>query len=156
MADQPCKLHFPTFQANVNLRNAVGHTPLHDAADAGKVTILQRLIDAGADVDARNDNGSTPLHLASLWGNLDCVKALLAAGADINAANHDLNTPLHEAAWLVRGLLSKEDKLKCCKLLLRSQADPAAKNSRGKTPVDFPVLAETNSVSATVPEAASI
>ncbi len=133
------------FQANVNSKNFLGHTALHDAADSGKVDVLERLIKAlkaRDDINATNDNGSTALHLASLWGNVDCVSLLIDAGANVNAKNNDLNTPLHEASWFVKGQMSKKDKDECCRLLIESGAEEEVKNSRGKTPHDYPILAE--------------
>jgi ankyrin repeat protein len=66
------------FQAAINARNVCGHTALHDAVDAGHLSVARILVSSGSDVNAANRHGSTPLHLASLWGNPDCVELLVS------------------------------------------------------------------------------
>jgi ankyrin repeat protein len=40
------------------------HTPLHIAAEAGDLAMMQLLVGHGAVLDVRDTAGSTPLHLA--------------------------------------------------------------------------------------------
>lgn len=51
-------------QADLNLREAQGKTPLHVAAYFGHVTLVKLLTGQGAEVDAQQRNLRTPLHLA--------------------------------------------------------------------------------------------
>ena len=51
--------------ANIEARDDVGATPLHNAA-WGETSIVKVLIEAGADVEARDNDGNTPLYLAKL------------------------------------------------------------------------------------------
>ena len=53
--------------ANVNARDHIENTPLHDAAGAGHREIVAMLISKGADLNARNKDGKTPIDLASEW-----------------------------------------------------------------------------------------
>ena len=46
--------------ANVNARDHIESTPLHDAAGAGHREIVALLISKGADLNARNKDGKTP------------------------------------------------------------------------------------------------
>jgi ankyrin repeat protein len=70
-------------------RNAVepsqGRTPLLDAVAAANVTIMKRLIDAGADVDMRDMRGDTPLILATRQDDAETCRILLEADADPNS-----------------------------------------------------------------------
>ena len=57
--------------------------PLYYAASFGLTTVVQYLLEAGADVEARGGRcGATPINIASFRGHVDVVKLLLAYGAD--------------------------------------------------------------------------
>lgn len=73
-----------------------GLTPLHVAAAAGNVTVVQALLARGADVKATTPHGETPLHSAARTGS-GAVAALLAAGADPNRYDRHGDLPLHLA-----------------------------------------------------------
>jgi hypothetical protein len=47
--------------------------PLHDAAKAGDVAEVRRLLQAGANVEAGNKDGETPLHRAARGGHAEIV-----------------------------------------------------------------------------------
>lgn len=69
--------------ANVNKQDEnAGWSPLHGAAFRGKLVMVNRLLDAGADINLQTNLGQTPLHLAAYEGNLEVVKKLLQAGAN--------------------------------------------------------------------------
>ena len=53
-----------TYRADVTLGDGMGFTPLHYAARAGNLAVVQFLIDNGADVHAENILGKTPLYSA--------------------------------------------------------------------------------------------
>jgi hypothetical protein len=72
-------------------------TPLHDAALAGDLALMAKLLDRGAEVDARDANGETPLHLAARRQRVGAIDLLLAAGADASAVNGLGRTALHLA-----------------------------------------------------------
>lgn len=90
--------------------NPVGETPLHVAAIQGKASIVQQLIEGGADIDAPGEHGYTPLHEACAQGKIEVVELLLRYGADIAIENKDDNTPLELAEML--GLREIVDLLK--------------------------------------------
>lgn len=52
----------------VDMTDPAGRTPLHLAAAAGKPSVLQALLDAGADPEARTGTGDTALDLALVAG----------------------------------------------------------------------------------------
>eukprot|EP00066_Takifugu_rubripes_P020787 XP_011610053.1 PREDICTED: ankyrin repeat and EF-hand domain-containing protein 1-like [Takifugu rubripes] len=62
-------------------------TPLHHAACAGHVEIVELLLEAGAAVDALALNGATPLMRAIQSSRPSCVDVLLKSGADVNVVN---------------------------------------------------------------------
>ncbi|KAG2484151.1 hypothetical protein HYH03_017032 [Edaphochlamys debaryana] len=72
---------------------------LWDAAEAGDVGALRRVLASGVDVDARDEDGTTALHFAAAHGHVEAVRVLLAAGASKDAARPDGATPLFFAAW---------------------------------------------------------
>ncbi len=68
--------------ADPNIRNEVGRTALHNAAQKGHSNIIRQLLKAGADVNAIYDDNKTALSRA-LWGQHDkAAKTLLRKGAD--------------------------------------------------------------------------
>ena len=62
--------------------NKSGWTPLHYAATAGHLQIMNLLLEHHAYIDAASPNGSTPLMMAAMYGTPSAVKLLLEAGAD--------------------------------------------------------------------------
>jgi len=104
--------------------------PLHHAmiCDAD-TSIVQLLIDIGADIHARDSAGRPPLHYAAWWStHLKSAEALLAAGADPNVCDLWGQNSLHMAAWGVH------DELLC--MLIDAGADSEARDTRGQTPVE--------------------
>ncbi|GIK04399.1 hypothetical protein Aspvir_008482 [Aspergillus viridinutans] len=82
-----------------------GHTALSKAADDNADSVVQLLLERGADPNLQMYDGLTPLALAVLRGNVSSVKLLLDAGADpdteINWRKHgevETWTPLKFAA----------------------------------------------------------
>src|SRR5258708_4987063 len=77
-------------------------TPLHVAADDGKLNTMQLLINHGADVNALDCQGDSPLHKASRITNSDEAEFLVKSGANVNIRIidefNDESTPLHVAA----------------------------------------------------------
>lgn len=84
--------------SNVKLKNKQGRTPLHSAAAAGHVKLVQYLLKEGADINATGRFGETPLHCAAAAGYTDIVRILVEEGAEIMCRKKDGQTPLHSAA----------------------------------------------------------
>lgn len=76
------------------------YTPLHYAAEAGDLEVVQALIEKdGIPVDIRTGKCQrTPLHLAALAGELHLVKYLMRKKADWNAVDSASSNTLHYAA----------------------------------------------------------
>lgn len=74
-------------RADVTLRDQFLWTPLHHAAFAGQVELVQLLVKAGSPINTPSLNGGTPLMNAILSSRPSCVNALIQAGASVTAEN---------------------------------------------------------------------
>jgi ankyrin repeat protein len=98
---------------------------LHQAAAAGDIEQVRKLLAQGADVNEKDKDGSTPLHEATGNGWIDVVQLLLEKGANVEAADASGRTPLHRASrWGTRYI---------CALLLDKGASVKATDSLGNT-----------------------
>ncbi|MDQ6434908.1 ankyrin repeat domain-containing protein [Mesorhizobium sp. LHD-90] len=66
---------------------------LYEAAAAGDVGQVKRLLAAGAEVDMRDSAGRTPLLLATHANHVEVARLLIQAGADVNARDAIHDTP---------------------------------------------------------------
>ena len=71
---------------------------MHDAADIGRVQVVEVLLAHGATPDPLDEVGAAPLHWAAFRGRLEVIRLLVARGADVNrrAMKRGL-TPIEEA-----------------------------------------------------------
>ena len=77
---------------------AVGRTPLHYAAQHGRIAALQELVTKGASMEARDSiRGLTPLHVAADAGQRDSVAALIKLGAPLEIQSTKGCSPLGSA-----------------------------------------------------------
>lgn len=78
--------------ADLELAEGSGWTPLILAAWYGQVDMLKLLVDAGASVLAADRNGWNAYHHACYGGHADCVELLLQNGVDVAAVQSDGKT----------------------------------------------------------------
>jgi len=74
--------------SNKRLSFQFGLTPLHVAAFAGHVSVVESLVAHGAQLDSVADpmtSQLTPLHLAAAAGRSDVIRSLVVAGAQLDA-----------------------------------------------------------------------
>lgn len=111
---------------DANIKDALGRTPLHIAAEKGYAEIVLFLVENGAEVNITDTNGNTPLiFIIHKMGNLEITRRLLEKGAAVNAQNRTGETALMYAAW--RGHSD------IVQLLLAYHANASLKNRQGNT-----------------------
>ena len=106
--------------------------PIHEAAKAGNVAEVERLVATGADVNAKDAARKTALHWAAEKGHLGVVQVLVAKGANVNAKDLTNWTPLHLAVY--------DDHEAIVKLLIAKGADVNAKDNDGISILDRPAF----------------
>lgn len=117
---------------DANAKTPGGYTPLILSV-MKDLDLVEYLVEKGADVNAtafdKNGGCVTPLLAAIEYGNEKCVELLVRKGAKVNFASPGTgDTPLHAAA--------AAGNLKAAEFLVSSGADQAARNFKGKTPLD--------------------
>ncbi len=96
-------------------------------ADNKLYSIVQLLINSGADPNIQNKNNKTPLMYAAKCSLLNIVKLLLNSGADPNKQYSDGSTSLLYAV--------ESGNMEIVELLLKSGANPNIQNNTGCSPL---------------------
>jgi Ankyrin repeats (3 copies)/Ankyrin repeat len=137
--------------APVRARNRRGAEPLHYAADGApgsahwdpvaQSSVVQLLVQAGADPNAKDKGEVTPLHRAVRTRSAAAVRALLATGANARLPNATGSTPLHLAVQDTgRGGSgspeARAQQREIIGLLLAHGARPGDRNARGRAAKD--------------------
>jgi len=105
-------------------------TPLMQASLDGFADVCELLIQRGAGINTQTDHDKeTALHLAAGGGHLETVTVLVKKGASLDLQDRKGETPL------IRAVL--QDKIETAAYLLGRGADPAKKNTDGKTALDI-------------------
>ena len=118
--------------ANIDVQDQDGASPLHLASYMGHSKIVELLIKSGAKIDGEDDEGATPLHNACIKKGkqqAEVVRLLLAAGANVNAKDQQGGTPLLNA--------SCSGELEVTKQLLKKNADWKIPDCHGATPMHY-------------------
>jgi uncharacterized protein len=116
---------------DVNAKDNEGWTALLLAADRDRASVVQTLVDRGADVNAKCDctgylsGGWTALMIAAREGQDDIARILVAKHADVNVKNNLGRTALVTAAY--------EGRADVVRTLLDNGADVNAKDIHGRT-----------------------
>ena len=117
------------FGADPNIQGERQLTPLHDAANQGRVDIVKLLLEHKADVHLTNNSKKTALHysISSPSSDHEIVKTLLDAGCNVHALDDWQQNALTLAA--ARG------SVEIVKLLIEAGVDVNAEDSAGLTPL---------------------
>lgn len=131
--------------ANVNIRDNEGKTPLHLAVIIpGQNTYIAKvLLNKGAEINIQDNEGKTPLHLAasyvvsSFLGTQETkdenVKMLLDRGAEVNIQDNEGRTPLHLA------VSTSGQSIQIAEILLNKGAEVDIQDNEGKTSLDYAI-----------------
>lgn len=111
----------------VDIRDSMGRSPLHWAAEQDHREVAALLVERGAQLDAQDREGDTPLLLALERDHTEVARLLLKAGADVSIQNSYGRRPLHQAVH--------DGRLGLVKLLIEHGADVTAANEDGRTPL---------------------
>jgi ankyrin repeat protein len=147
----PTVMALAALNADLNAIDANGLSPLHRAVDADAITVLTALLKAGANPNIRafcqyesDPVTATPIACAATRGTsegLSSVKALIAAHADLEARGPGGATPLVLAAG--------NGDADVTATLLQAGADAAARDTKGRTALDYAQTAQYNDPKAT-------
>ncbi|XP_029989488.1 double zinc ribbon and ankyrin repeat-containing protein 1 [Sphaeramia orbicularis] len=100
----------------------------------GQISIIQQLLDQGADPSCYSSDGRHALAVAVVNGHHDVLPVLVQYGANVDQQSEPMkNTALHEAAMLGSGGLRSAHVLLSCKASLRRR------NAASETPYDVAV-----------------
>ncbi len=137
--NDPWKDNLPEFHPASNHEGVI---PLHCTSDP---SVVNYLLERGADIHVKSDVGFTALHYAAFsWHEI--AQILLRKGADVNAKSLSSVTPLHCAA-------SMDNDLPLVELLIEHGADASAKDIRNETPLDYAKKAGDPQVIAIIEQA---
>ncbi|KAL8773658.1 MAG: hypothetical protein Q9209_001424 [Squamulea sp. 1 TL-2023] len=117
-------------RVDINLSSADGCRAIQIAAQKGHIDLLQLLIQSGAEVDYEDVKQWSPLCYASFYGHKAVAQLLLQHGANARIDSRD-GTPLH--------LCAERAYLDIADLLLKSGADPNARDEIGVTPLHIAI-----------------
>ncbi|GAA6225644.1 double zinc ribbon and ankyrin repeat-containing protein 1 isoform X3 [Lates japonicus] len=105
----------------------------------GQISVIQRLLDQGADPSCCGSDGRHTLAVAVVNGHHDVLPVLVQRGADVDQQSGRMkNTALHEAAAL------GSEGLQCAEVLLSCRASVRRRNAAGQTAYDVAVSSGSN------------
>jgi ankyrin repeat protein len=120
-----CKLLLQRADTLLEERDMYGRTALRCAANAGKLSIVQVLVQHGADVNTVDHKGRTPLCGACLYQHASVAAFLLEAGADVHAVDQYGASVLMAAA-------QSESSVTLLQLLLDHGVEISATDNNGQ------------------------
>ena len=113
--------------ADVNIQNDRGETPLYWCAFKGNENLCRLLLEHNANVNIQTDRGETPLYWCAFKGNENLCRLLLEHNANVNIQTDRGETPLYWCAF--------KGNENLCRLLLEHNANVNIQTDRGETPL---------------------
>ncbi len=118
--------------ANLNVQGQFGYTALHKAILKSDVTIIKKLLAAGANGNIQSNSARTPLMLAASYRSnvkFEMIHALIDGGVDINIRGEEGETALFTAIAYTNGAFDLMETL------IKAGADVNIPNDYGLTPL---------------------
>ena len=123
-------------KTSIDIKDMYLDTALQSATEMGNVSIINALIEAGANVESIDEYGQRPIHIAAASGNLDVLSLILnyayIDSREGNGIGSRGNTALHYAA--------AEDSPNLTQLLINTGATINIKNNFQETPLHIAVM----------------
>lgn len=118
---------------SIDVEDNYKRTALLNASFSGESTILNWLINQGANLSHQDVNGYTALHFCAQEGHIDCAKLLLNNSADPNILDAHGNSP----AWVAVMNWDGGKNFDLLKLLVEHGADLQLKNAAGRSVMEL-------------------
>lgn len=109
-----------------------GWMPIIRAAQMGQATILEWLLEKGANINLKNTYRQNALHISIEKNNIRLSAFLIHKGIDVNVEDFEGNTPLIMA--------TKKGDERLIDMLLAAKADPYYKNKNKQSALDLAEL----------------
>ncbi len=119
---------------------------LHKKVEAGDITAVRNMLEAGCDVDAKNWWGDTPLYRAAYYYQPEIAQMLLDAGANVDFQSSLGWTPLHRAAVGSVSISNRQRREDTVRVLLDANANVKLRTNFGKTPLHMANMTDPASV----------
>jgi hypothetical protein len=84
------------WDADVNLANKSGYTPLHNACGSGACDSVRALLENRGDLNLKSKSGAAPVHAAVLNNQPEVLDVLKELKANLDMPAFGGNTPVHE------------------------------------------------------------
>ena len=121
------------YGANLHVRNKLGLSPMHVAAQADRAFPITFLFKNGVDIDCVDSEGQTPLHWACYQGAGEAIYYILAWTKALNQQDSRGKTPLHQAVEQIK----KYHNWRPIKEMLIKGARRDIVDDQGRRPVDM-------------------
>ncbi|KAF9570345.1 hypothetical protein EC968_001958 [Mortierella alpina] len=82
------ELYANKFPRSVQMSNKLGWSPLTAAARYGVTSMVEMVLNLGADLNHRDEEGSTALHHAAAYGHLQTITVLIERGSSATIKNN--------------------------------------------------------------------
>ncbi len=127
--------------ANINVKNIDGDTPLHVALRNGAINVVEILLQQGANTAEKNKAGETPIFAAlntrdniPVGSKLRNLRTMYNSGASLFVADGKNNNLLH---YTIINIGDAGDRYEIAEYLIRNGVDLMRKNTAGKIPLDL-------------------
>lgn len=103
----------------------IKETQMIEAAAAGDVSLVKKMLEGGVDVNYKDSDGWSALSEASLGGDVEILKVLLSFKVDVNLK--------HQKGWTALMIAAQNNREEVVRSLLKAGADPKTRSDDGST-----------------------